>query len=107
MSASSSICAAGYKYYRGVDGYMCGGGYCFVSHDDVDAMMLYGRPPFVEEVNTPYTGARCVAPPKAGWHEPMHYTPGQRITNNMEPLPLKADGTPHEMSKSLRRFMEF
>ena len=76
------ICPAGYDYYAARQGYICGGGHHFFSHEDVEAMMKHGRPPFMEHVNslTPYD--RAVTPPSgngdgSGW-EPLFW-PAKRL----------------------------
>ena len=97
--ASGSSCRRGFKYYRVRDGYLCGGGNHYVSHDDVDAMVTFGMPPFVESVNS--LGCRSIAPPADAWHERMHWTPARRIANGMEPLPFKANGEPHDMRPAM------
>lgn len=57
--------------------------------------MLAGRRPFgvnVELVNGPWR--RFIPPPAEGWHEPMHWSPAQRILGRLRPLAMKHDGTP-------------
>lgn len=89
----------GYQYYRVPEGYLCGGGGHFVSHQDVDNMMKYGTQPYIETVNFILKpGNRAIAPPAEGWHEPMHWSPAQRLNDDVEPMPLKYDGTPWDMS---------
>lgn len=104
MSASSSACPFGFKYYRGPDGYLCGGGSHYVSHGDVDAMVMFGRPPFIEVVNDLAIGCRPIAPPADGWHEPMHWTPARRLANDMPPMPFKANGLPHDLGLQMGTF---
>jgi len=106
MSASRSACPRGFRYYRGSDGYLCGGGSHFILHEEVDALVAGRRPwgPAIEWVNIcvpdPFTGmwledpgCKVVAPPEDGWHEPMHWDPMQRISRVMSPMPCRYDGT--------------
>ena len=83
MSASTSACPVGFIYYRVEDGYLCGGGHHFVSHDDVDAMLTFGIPPRIEHVNSPLSPV-VIFPPSAGWHEPMHRIPFGRLTERFD-----------------------
>ena len=75
-----------------------------MSHDDVDAMVMHGRPPYVELVNgiVGILHGRPVAPPEDGWDEPMHWDPARRIANGMPPMPFKADGGRHDMRAANR-----
>lgn len=93
MRASGSVCSRGFTYWRGKDGYLCGGGNHFVSNKDVDNMVTYGVPPYIENVNAELIcQSRRVSPPADGWHEPMHFSPRKRLLNGMLPMPLKHDG---------------
>jgi hypothetical protein len=53
-----------WDYYATRRGYICGGSNHFVSHDDVEAMLANGLPPYIEVVNfSPQT--REITPPPA------------------------------------------
>lgn len=58
------ICPMGWDYYATRQGYLCGGTNHFVSHDDVEALLSSGRPPYIEFVNGP-SHTRLVTPPPA------------------------------------------
>jgi len=58
------ICPMGWDYYATRQGYLCGGTNHFVSHDDVEALLSRGRPPYIEFVNGP-SHTRLVTPPPA------------------------------------------
>lgn len=60
--AYEGVCPMGFDYYAARQGYICGGGHHFFTHETVEAMLKYGRTPFLEDVNaTPFT--RLVTPP--------------------------------------------
>lgn len=68
------ICPMGFDYYAARQGYICGGGSHFFTHEDVEAMLKYGRAPRLERVNgLPYE--RMVTPP-----------PGDGDGSGLEPL---------------------
>jgi hypothetical protein len=106
----------GFTYYRGPDGYLCGGGAHFICHAEVDGFLAGQRPmgPYIEHVNVTCNvpgvfmgpqiimepGIRAVAPPKDGWHEPMHWCPQDRLANFMNVIPLKFDGTPWRLDET-------
>lgn len=96
MQASQSACPMGFRYYhtKTSGGYLCGGGSHFVSDEEVDAL-IQGQIalPYIEVVNS--LGFRSIAPPKEGWHEPMHWDVPTRVANGMPPMPLKHDGKKH------------
>ena len=58
------ICPMGWDYYATRQGYLCGGTNHFVSHDDVEALLSRGQPPYIEFVNGP-SHTRLVTPPPA------------------------------------------
>ena len=68
------VCPMGFDYYAARQGYICGGGSHFFQHDEVEAMLKYGRAPRLESVNcAPYL--RMVTPP-----------PGNGDGSGLEPL---------------------
>ena len=93
MNASISRCPQRWTYYRGQDGYLCGGGHHFISHTDVDRLVNRGIPPLIEQVNGIIDGTRCVPPPAEGWHEYMHWSPEALLEIGKLPMPLKSDGS--------------
>ena len=64
LKAYGGICPMGWDYYATRQGYLCGGTNHFVSHDDVEALLSRGRPPYIEFVNGP-SHTRLVTPPPA------------------------------------------
>jgi hypothetical protein len=60
--AYEGVCPMGFDYYAARQGYICGGGHHFFSHESVEAMLKYGRAPFLEHVNA-IPGDRVVTPP--------------------------------------------
>ena len=77
----------------------CGGGNHFITHEEVDAMISGMRPtgPDVQSVNAP--GCPSVAPPLGeGLDQVFHWDPVKRISSEKDPMPYKADGTPHDFS---------
>lgn len=64
LKAYGGICPMGWDYYATRQGYLCGGTNHFVSHDDVEALLSSGRPPYIEFVNGP-SHTRLVTPPPA------------------------------------------
>ncbi|GAB7329220.1 hypothetical protein MBLNU13_g01034t1 [Cladosporium sp. NU13] len=74
------ICPYGYDYYAARQGYICGGGHHFFSHDDVEAMLKYGRYPFLEHVNGNEYHRQVTPPPGNGdgsGLEPLFWTTEQ------------------------------
>lgn len=61
-----AICPFGYDYYATRQGYICGGGHHFFSHEDVEAMLKYGRHPSLEHVNSDPYGRMVTPPPGTG-----------------------------------------
>jgi hypothetical protein len=64
LKAYGGVCPMGWDYYATRQGYLCGGTNHFVSHDDVEALLSRGRPPYIEFVNGP-SHTRLVTPPPA------------------------------------------
>jgi hypothetical protein len=69
------ICPMGFDYYAARQGYICGGGSHFFTHDEVEAMLKYGREPRLERVNSGAPYERLVTPP-----------PGNGDGSGLEPL---------------------
>ena len=64
LKAYGGVCPMGWDYYATRQGYLCGGTNHFVSHDNVEALLSRGRPPYIEFVNGP-SHTRLVTPPPA------------------------------------------
>lgn len=103
LKEASSICMMGYPYFKAKGGYLCGGGNHFVLDSEVEAMLMGRRPfgPRIEFSNDIEDPPTWVAPPKDGWDQPFHLDPIQREMHYMAPLPLKHDGTRHDISRWL------
>jgi hypothetical protein len=86
------ICPVGYDYYATRQGYLCGGGSHFYSHEDVEAMLKYGRHPECENVNVPIQGSghRLVTPPPGNGNgsgdEPAFWTAKEQLAELILPL---------------------
>jgi hypothetical protein len=66
--AGSVLCPMGFDYYATRQGYLCGGGTHFFSHESMEAMLKYGQVPELEDVNDDVYD-RQVTPPldERGW----------------------------------------
>jgi hypothetical protein len=64
----SVLCPMGFDYYATHQGYLCGGGTHFFSHESVEAMLKYGQVSELEDVNDDVYD-RQVTPPldERGW----------------------------------------
>lgn len=93
-----AICPFGYDYYATRQGYICGGGHHFFSHDEIEAMLKYGRAPFLEHIHEgPYD--RQVTPPPGNGDgsglEPLFWTTEQQSEMGGYPFAyLKNKGKP-------------
>ena len=56
------ICPMGFDYYAARQGYICGGGHHFFSHEEVEGMLKHGRPPILEHVNADWPEHRPITP---------------------------------------------
>ena len=92
MSASASLYPKVYKLYRGPHGYLCAFGNHYIAHEDADAMISLGVPPSAKIVNL--SRYRMIAPPADGWHQPMHWSPDQRMAMGWLPMLLKVNCEP-------------
>lgn len=78
----------GWDYYATRQGYLCGGGHHFFSHEDVEAMLKHGRPPRVEEVNGCIYDREITPPPGNGngsGTEPAFWTAEQQLAEGLYP----------------------
>lgn len=80
-----------WDWYAAREGYLCGGGQHFVSHEDVEVMLKTGREPRIEHVNTyGHPTLRQVTPPPGGGNgsgeEPAFWSTEFRRSVGMPPL---------------------
>jgi hypothetical protein len=83
------ICPMGYNYYVARQGYLCGGGSHFFSHEDVEAMLKHGAMPRCEEVNgTPWH--REITPPpgngNGSGNKPTFWSAQRQLAEGMYPF---------------------
>jgi hypothetical protein len=61
--AGNVLCPLGFDYYATRQGYLCGGGTHFFSHESVEAMLKHGRVPELEDVNGDAYDRQVTPPP--------------------------------------------